>query len=591
MLKRLIHRLAARSAGKTVGTRDDAERLATAARTALQKGDADAAVHGFDAALALQPARADWLALRAVGKASVARLEEAEADLRAAIRLSPRQASHHCDLGSVLRLRGEPVAATAAYEASLAEDPLFDTARINLASLWLDRDRPDLAEPLLRMVLVRDPRNEAVLADLDFIWRRTRRHDAAREALLELVATDAQNGPAHRMLGILLRMHFGGGEPAAQHLARAHELGAATADSHAEFGVVLQESGRLDAAFASFDRALKLDPGHVPARFQRAVCNLLAGRFRNAWDDYELRLQSEDRPPRAFGLPRWDGSFDRKATVLVHAEQGIGDEIMFASCIEEVSERVGHVVIDCAPKLERIFRRSFPWATVHGGSTFDGTAWTASAPRCDFAIPAGSLPRLFRRDEADFPVRENYLCADPVAVARWRARIAALGPGMNVGISWRGGTRQSRSADRTIALPALGPLFSIEGIRFVSVQYDDSAAEVEAFAHASGRRVWRFPDLSTDDCEETAALVSALDVVVSVCTAVIHLGGALGRPVIVLAPQVPEWRYGISAEKMPWYSSVTVLRQLRRGDWQDPIERASRMLAARCNGPIGHPPR
>jgi tetratricopeptide (TPR) repeat protein len=591
MLRRLFERLAARSVRKTVDARDDPEPLATAARAALQQGNAVAAVSGFDAALARRPARPDWLALRAVATASMGRLDEAERDLRAAIHLSPREASYHCDLGNVLRMRGEPVAASAAYEVALAADPLFDAARINLASLWLDRDRPDLAEPLLRAVVLRDPRNEAALADLDFVWRRTRRHDAAREALLDLLVADPQNGPAHRMLGVLLRRHFGGGEPAAQHLARAHELGAGNADSHAEFGVVQQELGYMDAAFAAFDRASELDPGHVPARFQRAVCNLLAGRFGDAWDDYELRLESEDRPPRGFGLPRWDGTADREATVLVHAEQGIGDEIMFASCIDAVFERVGHVVIDCAPKLERIFRRSFPAATVHGGSPFDGTAWMASVPRCDFAIPTGSLPRLFRRDHADFPVRDRYLHADPGAVARWRERLAGLGPGAKVGISWRGGTPQSRSADRTIALPALGPLFAIEGIRFVSVQYDDTAEEVDAFGRASGRCVWRFPDLAGDDYDETAALVSALDAIVSVCTAVIHLGGALGRPVIVLAPQVPEWRYGISAEKMPWYSSVTVLRQLRRGDWQDPIERASVRLAALCGVPTGRPAR
>ena len=175
-------------------------------------------------------------------------------------------------------------------------------------------------------------------------------------------------------------------------------------------------------------------------------------------------------------------------------------------------------------------------------------------------------------------MHRGYLRADPTKVDRWRARLAALGPGPAVGISWRGGTARTRTERRSLSLPALLPLLREAGFHFVSLQYGpDAAAEVARFAAESGISVHHWQE-AIDDYDETAALATALEAIVSVCTAVVHLGGALGRPVWVATPRVPEWRYGTSGERMPWYPSVRLLRQAEGEGWTPVIDALRRQL-------------
>ena len=186
----------------------------------------------------------------------------------------------------------------------------------------------------------------------------------------------------------------------------------------------------------------------------------------------------------------------------------------------------------------------------------------------------------YRRSLADFPRHSGYLKADPVRTHEWRGRLHALGPGLKIGLSWRGGTPVSRVALRSIPLEAWTRLFALAGVRFVSLQYTEgAAAETAALARAGGPVVTHWQD-AIDDYDETAALVSALDLTISVCTSVVHLAGALGRPVWVLAPQAAEWRYGTRGETLPWYPSARVFRQHESGDWEAVMRRVASELHA-----------
>jgi hypothetical protein len=191
---------------------------------------------------------------------------------------------------------------------------------------------------------------------------------------------------------------------------------------------------------------------------------------------------------------------------------------------------------------------------------------SALDPQPEVQIALGSLPRFLRRSAEDFPSRRGYLHPDPQKLARWRQRLDALGPGRKLGWSWRGGLLKTGRARRSIELDSLTPLTKLPGIQFVSLQYDAVAAEIDDFQRLHGARLLHWPE-ALDDYDETAALVCALDGVISVCTAIVHLTGALGRPALVMAPFSPEWRYGMSGERMVWYPSVRVLRQPRPGDW------------------------
>ena len=353
------------------------------------------------------------------------------------------------------------------------------------------------------------------------------------------------------------------------------------AELHDARGSALQELGRIEEAIAQYDRALASRPDFPLASFHRALARLLLGDFARGWPDYELRRIGADRASVPEIVPRWDGAPLAGRTILIRREQGMGDEIMFASLLPEMLRMAGHCIIECDPRLRSLFSRSFPSATVFGALADRALPQRVARQGIACQIEMGSLPLFLRRSAADFPHHQGYLRADEERVARWRARLAQLGPGLKIGISWTGGVRKTRRALRSIALAQWLPILSTPGARFVSLQYTGEAAgEAAAMESRHGIRIEHWAD-AIADYDETAALVCALDLVVSVCTSVVHLGGALGRPVWVMAPYSPEWRYGFSGEAMPWYPSVKLFRSPTFGQWQPVIESVTRALRQR----------
>jgi tetratricopeptide (TPR) repeat protein len=353
------------------------------------------------------------------------------------------------------------------------------------------------------------------------------------------------------------------------------------AELHDARGSTLQELGRLDEAVAAYDRALALQPDFAPALFHRALARLLMQDFSGGWPGYELRRTGAGQTGYAAVAPQWNGEPLAGRTILIRREQGLGDEIMFASMLPELVRVAGHCIVECDPRLRKLLGRSFPGATVFGGLPERALPVPIARRQVDFEIDMGSLPQFLRRSVTEFPRHAGYLIADPARTAYWRGRLAQLGPGLKVGISWTGGVRKTRRALRSISLPELLPVLSVPGMRFVSLQYTAGAAgEAAALEARNGIRIEHWPE-AIADYDETAALVCALDLVVSVCTAVVHLGGALGRPVWVMAPCSPEWRYGSSGESMPWYPSVRVHRSPAYGDWQPVITSVAHALRQR----------
>jgi len=499
-------------------TAPDPSRAGTAARTLYEQGRADQAERKLRVALAEHPLNPGLLSDLAVVAGGPGRTELALSLCTRALEFDPTLAAAHYNRGNALRDLQRPEAAIGAYREALRLKRDYYKAWNNLGLACKELDRLDEARHAFEQAL-------AV-------------HPGMVEAWVNL-------GETHRL------------------------------------------EGRLDEAERCLRRCLELRPDSPDGHWNLGVLQLLRGDFAGGWDQYEWRWQLAELRgmQRGIVLPRWSGEDLPNRTLLLTTEQGLGDEIMFASLVPEVAARAGRCLLECSARLAPAFARSFPGVTLlpvdrrRDGWERELASLLPGAPAPDFQFPLGSLPALYRRSSDAFPRHHGYLKADSGKVARWRERLETLGAGRKIGLSWRGGTLRTGLRRRSVDLEMLATLFDLPGTHFVSLQYTDCQAEIAAFTAATGHRLTHWQE-AIDDYDETAALVCALDAVVSVCTAVVHLAGALGQRTWVIAPRVPEWRYGIAGETMPWYPSVELVRQREVGEWSSVIEAVRARLAA-----------
>lgn len=347
-------------------------------------------------------------------------------------------------------------------------------------------------------------------------------------------------------------------------------------------GSALLQLGSIEEALAAHRRALKLRPGYAEAEYEIGLIQLLQGRYRQGWEGFECRQQLERNKSMRRPRPVWRGTSLKEQRIHLLREQGLGDEIMFASCLGPVIEAAAECHLECDPRLATLFARSFPRLQVHavdeGGEVQQQLMADDSFDQRSYI---GSLPRYLRASVSQFPQHDGYLRADAERIAYWGDRLAALGPGLKVGLSWRGGTASTQQQRRSLELDDLRPLLSQAGVHWVNLQYGERRAALDELHRRHGIAVMDWPEAVDGDYDETAALVSGLDLVISVCTAVVHLTGALGRPAWVITPQVPGWRYGLQGEGMPWYPSVRLFRQAQSGEWTPVVKAVVDALEAR----------
>ena len=491
--------------------------------------------------------------------------------------------------GTAAARSGNHAEAAASFERTLEYAPDSAVAHRELGCACLELGNLEAATDSLHLALHFSPDDARTSFLLGLLAQRRNQFDAALQHYRRSLELDPGLAEAHNNIGFLLLNEFDRIDEAMLHFNAALGSDPDFVDARLNFGDSLLRAGACEEAIAQFSAILQRDPGCDEARLNRAITRLALRRWADdkdaAWDEYEARKRAGKHwIPRPYAFADWDGTAAPDKTLLIYGEQGLGDEIMFASCIGEARTRVGTCIIECAPKLAPLFSRSFESCQVEGVRQGDPAAWLESGPRIDLQIATGSLPRLFRRTSGAFPAHAGYLRADARKVEAWRDRLQALGPRSKIALSWRGGTRHTRTARRSVPVPELAHALRTVPADFVSLQYDGTSEDINVFAD-HGLCVHQWPQ-ALGDYEETAALLCAADMVLSVCTAVIHLGGAMGRPVWVLVPAHPEWRYGESGEDMPWYPSIRLLRQAAPGDWGPLLARVCAELAAK----IGHPP-
>ena len=396
-------------------------------------------------------------------------------------------------------------------------------------------------------------RRGTVIPDSDTCYREAVEHLRRAGALLPDAAAPLRHcGIALRELGELAAAH--------EAFVAAHRAAPQDPDVAADLAFSLQCLGRTDEAIALYEQILAGHPESANAHAGFALSLLGAGNYARGWEEYEWRL----RVPRGgirreFPFPLWQGEDLSGRCLFVYSEQGIGDEIMFASCFHELLALAGQCVLESSKRLVPLFERSFPGATILARDRSRMPDWS-QLPAIDVHVAAGSVPRILRYRAQAFPQRDAYLRPDPSRVEHWRERLmATAGRGRKVGIAWTGGLPGTLRAARSFSLEALRPLLATPGASYFALEFLDCGAEVAAFNGGGSERVHWWPE-ALKTLDETAALVAALDLVITVTTATAHLAGALGRPTWVLVPSVPTWRYMWQGERVPWYASMRVLR-------------------------------
>ena len=438
------------------------------------------------------------------------------------------------------------------------------------ASALKQLGRPDDAVAMLAKVVAARPedalqRSVFALA----LLRAGRIEDAHAEAAVAL-RLDADCAEACHHAGLIERER--GSLPAGLALFQhAFELRPDAPEVRAALAHALRDLGRVDEALAHYDAVLERHPGFPDAALNRAYLLLMVGRYAEGWDAYECRYGFPGFSPAPAGHAPWSGRSDEP--VLVSGEQGIGDQVMFASCLPDLCARAAQVTIACNPRLSGILGRSFPRATVRSdGNPKDGRRSVGAA------VSIASLPRHFRRSPGDFPARGGYLRADAERVAQWIARIGGEPGTRRVGLAWRGGSHETRGHLRSIPPRMVATLSGVSDVNWISLQYGDASADVGVL-QGLGMHIARWAEIE-QEIEDCAAAIQALDLVITIDNTVAHLAGALGKPVWILVSAGAEWRYGLERDRMPWYPSARLYRQRVGDGWQPVLRAVADQLAA-----------
>jgi tetratricopeptide (TPR) repeat protein len=385
----------------------------------------------------------------------------------------------------------------------------------------------------------------------------------------------------HNNLANALR-EIGNLDQAEQHYRRALDLKPDFPDAWSNLGNALREQGFFPEALTVYERAVEQKPDNPGFRWNQSLTQLSCGRLQEGWEGYEWGFACKQRQPvRPFTHSRWEGQSLTGKTILTWGEQGVGDEILFANCIPDLAAVADHCIVECDTRLVPLFARSFPDCEVipRTKPVQPRTGW----PDIDLHSPMGTLPRWFRTSFDRFPRERGFLRADPARVEYWKTRLAGLGDGLKIGISWRSRLMTATRARHYVPLTQWGPILNIPGVRFVNLQYCDYADDIAEAGRTFGMSIHDFEDLDLRDAlDDVSALISALDLVISICNINMPLAGALGAETWLFAyPHAMTWAT-LGCDHTPWFPSVRLFSRTWNQPWQGVVERVAAALRRRC---------
>jgi tetratricopeptide (TPR) repeat protein len=573
------------------------------AQSLVQSGQHAAAAAILEELVASQPQQPiGWYKLGNAQKA-LDRTDAALASYQRAIDLDPRYGAALCNRGAVLMAVGRTRDALASFERATQADPADPIARFNLAQAQIAlNDRAGALDSLNQTLTLNadyfdaylsrawlheeQARPEAALADLDracllrpqvgiaFFRRANTLAKLKRwtEALRDYDTTlqlEPRNYAALLNHGNVCR-ELERFDQALHSIDRALEIDATQVDPHFNRGLVLEQLSRVPEALASFERAVAIRPDWGPGQHSRALALMLLGKFEQGFAAYEWRWKNrattlDPRDYRGNEIPLWDGAQALQGKrILVFSEQGLGDTLQFSRYIPLLATTGAQVIFEVQAKLLELMR-SWPGATAV-------ISTDSASPTVDFKCPLMSLPHRLGTTLATVPNSARYLAADPERVRRWRQKLGDK-QRPRIGLTWSGNPNQPEDRYRSVPLAklleALPPEFEYFCLQREIRPTDRAALENN-------------PQINNIDADfpDTAALCECLDLVISSCTSIAHLAGALGRPLWLLLSSNADWRWLLDRSDTPWYPTARLYRQSRLGDWSEPLAAVARDIRA-----------
>lgn len=539
-------------------------------------GALERALEGYRRVLQVEPLQPEALHLQGIALAQLGRNEAALDCLSLLLRLEPANAAVHNHHGNALAGLARTVQALESYERALELDPAFVDALYNRGCMLAALDRHQDAVYSYEAALARDPRHARAHNNLGSALHELGQYTAALEHQEEAVRLDTHFIDARVNAANTLR-RLGRYAQALAHTEQALETRPDRAQAHSCHGATLAALGRYDAALQHYRRALELEPNLAEATWNEGLALLSRGQLREGWTRYEARWQVKSLRLTPYCNDRpWLGSESIEGkVVLLHAEQGYGDSIQFCRYAPLVTAQGARVVLGVPGALRKLML------------TLDGVEEVVAQtplPAFDCHCPLLSLPMALGTRLDTIPATVAYLRGDPATREVWNARLGRRAA-PRVGLVWSGRPTHTNDANRSVPLRDLLPLTGCEA-QWVSLQKDIRASDVPAVAGL--RDLQRFGEELTDFAD-AAALLSELDLLITVDTAMAHLAGALGIPVWILLPHVADWRWLQERADSPWYPTARLFRQPQPGEWGSVIERVAAELRSFIRGPRAQP--
>jgi len=551
---------------------DNQEELLNRAFQLHQSGQVSEALDLYDKVLARQQNNARLLYLAGTANLQLGRMEQGIVLLQRSLAINPSDPVAHNNVGRARQALRQADEALASYDGALAIKPDYAEAWYNRGTVLQEQRCLDEALASYDKALAISPviaeahtRRGSVLYDLE-------RLDEALASYDKALTIDPHNAGAHCHRGIVLRELRRPLEALACYDA-ALAIKPDYAEAHNNRGVVLHECLRLDESLASFDQAIANKPDYAKAYCNKSYVLLHKGDFENGWRLLEWRFRGERIKPR-FSQPAWLGIQSLKGkTILLHAEEGIGDAIQFSRYVDAVNALGAEVYLEVQKPLAGLLRQLKSVSVVERGQPL---------PAIDYHCPLLSLPLALKTELSSIPHPTAYLNADEAKVRYWRKRIGS-GPKLKVGLAWSGGIRpgkaewRSINQKRNIPLAVFSHVLQTVDVDFFSLQKGEQA---ETEIRLRQQEYWprgNFHNFMDEDRElsDTAAIIANLDVVVSVDTSIAHLSAALGKPTWILLKFDNDWRWLLEREDSPWYQSVKLYRQASDQCWEPVLERVA----------------